>query len=74
MLPSKPWCSHQPQLQRCIKLVRDKGKIRKMHFWDLVAPSRKIRREEEDDKDGDDYIIFKDLVAPDNIDDLILSF
>ena len=45
-----------------------------MYLWDLVAPSRKIRREEEDDKDGDDYIIFKDLVAPDNIDDLILSF
>ena len=57
MLPSKPCCSHQPQLQRCIKLVRDKGIIGKMYFWDLVAPSRKIRREEEDDKDGEDNVI-----------------
>ena len=64
MLPSKPWCSHQPQLQRCIKLVRDKGIIGKMYLWDLGAPSRKIRREDEGDKDGDDDITIKDLVAP----------
>ena len=44
--------------------MRDKGKIRKMYFWDLVAPSRKIGRGEEDDKEGDDDITFRDLVAP----------